>query len=194
MEQKCTKCNIDKDISEFYPDKRGRLGRVSICKGCKRSIDKEYRDKNKNKIAEREKKWREDNSEHLKVTRHKHYIKNKGARLKYFKKWREENKELIVIKRKVYYRKNRHNRLAYTRRRQAAKLNATPVWADQEAISSKYALSSMLSSMTFGNGYHVDHVVPLQGKNVCGLHVEYNLQVMRAEDNFAKSNKFIEGI
>lgn len=64
----------------------------------------------------------------------------------------------------------------------ARKLNATPAWADHTKIKGIYAACP--------EGYHVDHIVPLQGDTVCGLHVEYNLQIIPAVDNLKKSNKF----
>lgn len=59
---------------------------------------------------------------------------------------------------------------------------ATPSWADTEAMNIFYA--------NCPSGYHVDHIIPLQGKLVSGLHVETNLQYLSAKDNLTKNNKF----
>lgn len=67
----------------------------------------------------------------------------------------------------------------------SAKLDRTPSWADQDKIIEIYNKCP--------DGYHVDHIVPLQGENVSGLHVEYNLQYLTAEENLKKHNKFIAG-
>lgn len=60
--------------------------------------------------------------------------------------------------------------------------NATPKWANREKIRDIY--------LKCPKGYHVDHVIPLQGDNVCGLHVETNLQYLTAFENISKGNKF----
>jgi len=65
-----------------------------------------------------------------------------------------------------------------------AKLTSIPSWADIRKIAKIYAECP--------DGYHVDHIIPLQGEFVCGLHVENNLQYLTAEDNIKKSNNFIE--
>lgn len=64
----------------------------------------------------------------------------------------------------------------------AAKLDRIPVWADLQEISAFYAKCP--------EGYHVDHIIPLQGDLVSGLHVINNLQYLTAYDNMSKSNTF----
>ena len=59
------------------------------------------------------------------------------------------------------------------------------------SITLKYKERDMMSRLT-GLLYHVDHRIPLQGKNVCGLHVAENLRVILARDNLRKHNKFVQ--
>lgn len=64
---------------------------------------------------------------------------------------------------------------------------ATPAWADLGAIQQFYRVAKTMEDMT-GEKWHVDHVYPLRGKFVCGLHVPENLRVIQASVNLAKYN------
>lgn len=74
-------------------------------------------------------------------------------------------------------------------KRRTAKMNRTPPWADLAAIRAFYDEATRLTKLT-GEQHHVDHIIPLQGKLVSGLHVESNLQVIPWLKNIVKRNKF----
>lgn len=78
--------------------------------------------------------------------------------------------------------------LACSARRRAKKQNASPAWADAGKINALYRGASQLRAA--GVDVEVDHVVPLNGRTVCGLHVHQNLRVISARENALKSNKF----
>lgn len=87
---------------------------------------------------------------------------------------------------KKYYNKNKEDYRFRSAKRRAIKKNATPKWANLESIKEIYR--------NCPEGYHVDHIIPLQGELVCGLHVENNLQYLTATENLSKGNKFIPGL
>lgn len=83
-------------------------------------------------------------------------------------------------------------RCAYQAARNAMKARATPGWlsADQKkAIVAVYAKSEAVTAQT-GIPHEVDHIIPLRGAKVCGLHVAWNLQILEASENRRKSNHF----
>jgi len=76
----------------------------------------------------------------------------------------------------------------------AEKLNRTPPWLTKEhfeQMQNIYSLAKIKEEFT-GKKYHVDHIEPLRGKDRCGLHVPWNLQILTAEENMKKGNRVKE--
>jgi 5-methylcytosine-specific restriction endonuclease McrA len=87
-----------------------------------------------------------------------------------------------------YIRNNRAKYNAYLANYRATKLQATPKWLTKEQlleIETIYKKAKKLNK-------EVDHIIPLRGNNVCGLHVPWNLQLLTRQQNASKSNKFIQ--
>jgi hypothetical protein len=114
------------------------------------------------------------------------------------KNWTDKNVEKVksylktpemVKKRKEYAQKfyldNKDYYIAKDASRRAYKLQAKTSWG-QEGVRAFYKKTKELQMMNPGIKYHVDHIVPLAGDNVCGLHNQFNLQILTAEQNWKK--------
>jgi len=92
---------------------------------------------------------------------------------------------------KQHYANNKPYYIAKDAERRARKIKATPCWLSQEdrdQIRRIYDVRQKVSERT-GVEHHVDHILPLKGENICGLHVPWNLAIIPAEMNLSKGNK-----
>jgi hypothetical protein len=102
----------------------------------------------------------------------------------------QTNRVELAARQTAYAKANRHIYNAIAAKRRAAKLQATPSWADTAAIKAIYE-QALFMSKVLGEKQHVDHIYPLISDEVCGLHVAANLQILSATDNIKKSNKLL---
>ena len=81
----------------------------------------------------------------------------------------------------------------YEALRRARKRNATPAWLTKDQLQEIKDMYARCNEMSDDKTqYHVDHILPLKGENVCGLHVPWNLQILEASKNISKSNKVVD--
>jgi hypothetical protein len=107
------------------------------------------------------------------------------------KAYRTRHREKELVRYTKYNKDHPEVRAAHSAKRRAYHKNATPVWLTDEQkqdMTCMYALAKKFEKLC-NTIYHVDHIVPLAGKDICGLHVPWNLQLLPASINIAKSNK-----
>lgn len=132
------------------------------------------------------------NKEYMREYMRKRYTEDPKHRDKQ-KEYRQANRDNHRKYMREYIRNNAEKFNAITAKRRAAKLNRTPAWLtsdDFRAIEGIYATAKLWTEQT-GEPWHVDHIVPLQGENVSGLHVAENLRVIPASLNMTKGNKHV---
>lgn len=117
---------------------------------------------------------------------------NSSQRKQYMSEYADSNRSRIRQIASTYQKNNKGKVNARTASRHAAKMCRTPNWLTKEEktrIQCYYQVAMMRSKET-GYSWHVDHIVPLQGECVSGLHVPWNLRVIQATDNIRKKNTF----
>jgi len=186
LQKLCNRCKQDKPAGEFYANKRMKDGLNTFCIEChkadnvarkiinradpvflvqERKQAKKNRSPKQNQYNELTKIWREKNQVHVK---------------NYSKQYRDSHKDYFSFA---------------CQKRKITLLNRTPSWLTEDElwiIKEAYSLSALRTKM-LGFSWHVDHIIPLRGKNVSGLHVPENLQVIPAIYNLRKTNKY-EGV
>lgn len=159
------------------PCKHGHIAKRRVkngdCVECAREAMRKYREAHPEKVREGDRRWRAENADKERER---------------CRKWKAANREKAREQSRQWAEANRDKRNAVDAARNARKLNATPLWADLAAIKSIYAKCAQVNAET-GIKHHVDHIVPLKGRNVCGLHVETNLQILTASENIKKGNR-----
>ena len=154
-----------------------RFVSTCACVECVADKSREWKRTNPQKASEQKRKWVANNLEKVRAVKKAWSDANPEGQRRRSRKWYEANKKKAFDNHYRWAERNRATVNAAAARYRAAKLNATPPWADHDAIASIYATASALSETT-GIEYHVDHIIPLQGETVCGLHVETNLQIL----------------
>jgi len=156
------------------------------------ATNKKYDEKNRDKRSEYAKQYRKANPEKVRALfdswAERNPEKIRGYMQKASKAWHERNPEYL----KEHYKANKQRYIAATARRRAAQDSATPAWltaVDKAMIQEMYDVSEARYIQT-GIKHHVDHIVPINGKNVAGMHVPWNLQVITAHENLSKGWRF----
>lgn len=139
-----------------------------------KKYQREYRQRNKVRIQELQRVWVKNNPDKNKLSQKKYTEKNSSRINSYKRAWNKANPEICAKQ---------------CADRRARKLRATVKWANQDRIQLIYTKANRLE-LWLEIDFHVDHIVPLKSKFVCGLHCEDNLQILPAKENQHKLNSY----
>jgi hypothetical protein len=189
--KKCLTCNQEKPLNEFYKRSDSLDGYRNDCKNCRKQVSlKNFYANQKHKNVKNMESYQK-RKDKIPDLWEKVYAKRKDISLLQSKIYYIKNAEVIKNRQRLWSKTNRGIANALSKGYKTKKINATPNWLNGSqllAIKCKYQLAAMLN--VYGvERWHVDHIVPLRGKTVSGLHVPWNLQVIPAKDNLAKGNR-----
>ena len=162
----CPKCGAER----AFPVEKNK------CIPCVSENAKVYRANNAGRIAASKLQWKLANKDHV----------AEKDRL-----YAQQNPEKRTLARNKWSAANPGEDKAAKAKNYAARIKRIPTWLtkdDEWMIAQAYELAALRTKL-FGFSWHVDHIIPLNGKRVSGLHVPTNLQVIPWMDNLRKSNR-----
>ena len=162
----------------------------AMCSVCAKKYSAEQEESSESKKARYEanrddylankKRYYQENRESIRAKQAKYISENKDKIAEMNRNWRKKNPD----KARAIYVRNRYNRY-----------QAIPAWLtdeDKRRINEIYKECRLMTERT-GIQHHVDHIIPIRGKNISGLHVPENLQILTASENCSKKNSFDAG-
>lgn len=173
-----------------------RYTKAGECVGCMKARVAAHRESNRESASVYHRQYRQENGAKISAQRKAKYDPAREAERKrqrhmsnpevrraesrrYWAKHGEKVRERVRADRERFRARDNH----LSRLKKARRIRATPAWANLDAIKAFYVEAAAL-------GKHVDHIIPLRGKLVCGLHVHNNLQLLDPVPNMRKHNKF----
>lgn len=203
--KRCTACKGEFSATpeHFYKNRSKWDGLATECKACLRALVTARFKADPEKHREKMRENYRAKSDEYKARARQWEQANPKRKKELQAKFRAANKEKIAEQSRVDWQRHNEKRLEKKREYRAAnpekgaelykkyqtkKAHAFPVWADREKILAFYAEAKRLTQET-GVKHHVDHYYPLRSSTVCGLHNEFNLQVLTAFENQSKGNK-----
>lgn len=191
MLKTCSKCRVSFPLDMFGTDRSRPDGKYPACKPCRAAgINQPLAAKNRAAWAKNNPAkmnaysaaWKLKNPGHVKARMARYFQRDAARQVQKNIAWAKANPERVRRYQRKWLAQNMASVLAKNSRRRAVSRAATPKWADREQIIRIYE--------TCPPGFHVDHIIPLRGKGVCGLHVQDNLRHLPAHENHVKGARY----
>jgi len=206
--KKCTKCKVDKEITEFFKDKQRKGGLYPSCKECGKEYHKEYNKKNKDKIIEHKKEYYKKNKNKINKSNKEYYEENKDKVAERVKEYYKENKYKIIERQNEYVKNRRlsdplykmksnlrsRTYKAFKHKGYSKKTKTQEMLGVDWEITKKHIERQFTNGMNWSNqgDWHIDHIIPLSSANteerLKKLCHYTNLQPLWAVDNLIKSD------